>query len=213
MLPPTPFYLLRHGESEANLSGKAAGGGVDSPLTPRGEDQARALAEVVHDLKIKPSIIFSSSMQRARRTAELVNETLGLSHTVLERLEEHHVGDWEGQPWSEIGPKMKADINPPNGESYVQYAERVKTTLNPALSRTYETPPLIVAHGGTFYAIGRLYGWKITETQNCHLHRFDPYPDHAEFPWQVFEYNIRDFGLYERRSSYCPLSRTKGESL
>ena len=205
MIPQTSFYLIRHGESEANLAGKAAGGGVDSLLTSKGESQARDLAEVIEQLAIKPSVIFASPMKRALRTAEIINTHLKLPLTVLENLEEHHVGEWEGQPWSEIGPKMKSGIAPPNGESYEQYAMRVARTLTPVLNQTYESPPMIVAHGGTFHAIGRMYGWKITETKNCHLHRFDPHPDHAPFPFQVWEYNVAGIDLREIRSIYCPL--------
>lgn len=205
MIPLTSFYLIRHGESEANLAGKAAGGGVDSVLTPKGESQAYDLAEVIDQLAIKPSVIFSSPMKRAKRTAEIINEHLGLPLTILDNLEEHHVGAWEGQPWSVIGPKMKAGVAPPNGESYEQYAERVSKTLSPVLNAEYETPPMIVAHGGTFHSIGLMYQWKITETRNCHLHRFDPYPDHAPFPFQVWEYNVAGIDLREYRSVYCPL--------
>lgn len=205
MIPQTAFYLIRHGESEANLAGKAAGGGVDSPLTAKGESQAYDLADVIEHLSIKPSVIFSSPMKRAKRTAEIINTHLGLPMAVLNNLEEHHVGDWEGQPWSLIGQNMKDGITPPNGESYEDYAARVSKTLTPVLNEHYPTPPMIVAHGGTFHSIGRMYDWKMTGTKNCHLHRFDPYPEHAAFPFQVWEYNVAGIDLREMRSAYCPL--------
>ncbi len=203
MIPQTSFYLLRHGESEANLAGKAAGGGVDSLLTPKGESQARDLAEVIHNLGIKPSVIFASPMKRAKRTAEIVNEGLNLKLTIVDNLEEHHVGEWEGQPWGLIGPKMEAGEIPPGGENYDQYAERVGRVLTPLLERKYETPPLIVAHGGTFRAIGHLYNWEIRRVQNCHLHRFDPCPDLKAFPFRIFEYNVAGIDLRECKSSFC----------
>lgn len=205
MIPATAFYLLRHGESEANLRGVAAGGGVDTPLTVKGEGQAQALADLIEQLEIKPSVIFASPMQRARRTAEIVNTHLKLPMTIVEGLEEHHIGEWEGQPWSEIGPRFKNQETPPGGENYQQYWARVQKNLTPVLSRQYKTPPLIVAHGGTFYAIAALYGWKIDKIDNCHLHRFIPYPEHEKFPWQVWEYNIAGADLRECRSGYCPL--------
>lgn len=212
MIPQTSFYLLRHGESEANLAGKAAGGGVDSPLTSKGEEQARELAEFIEQLAVRPSIIFSSPMQRARRTAEIVNTHLNLPLQIIDNLEEHRIGTWEGQKWSEIGPRMKAGEIPPDGENYEQYAERVKRVLEPVLSQTFKTPPIIVAHGGTFGSIGRLYNWKITEVKNCHLHRFDPYPEHTSFPFQVWEYNVAGIDLRECRSSYCPLYKAGEKS-
>ncbi len=208
MIPQTSFYLLRHGESEANLAGKAAGGGVDSLLTPKGESQARDLAEVIHNLAVKPSMIFTSPMKRARRTAEIVNEGLNLPLTIEEHLEEHHVGEWEGQPWGIIGPKMIAGEIPPGGENYEQYAERVKRVLTPILEQQYETPPLIVAHGGTFRAIGHLYSWEIRRVQNCQLHRFDPSPDLTAFPFKVFEYNVAGIDLRECKSEFCSSNKS-----
>lgn len=205
MIPQTSFYLIRHGESEANLAGKAAGGGVDSSLTQTGIEQARALGDVIENLVIKPSQIFVSPMKRARHTAEIINTYLKLPVTIVENLEEHHVGEWEGQPWSMIGPRMKTGEAPPGGETYQQYADRVSKALTPVLSETYETPPMIVAHGGTFHSIGRMYNWKITETKNCHLHRFTPYPEHKKFPFQVWEYNVSGIDLRECRSPYCAL--------
>ncbi len=204
MIPAAAFYLIRHGESEANLAGKAAGGGVDSPLTVKGEEQASALADVIENLAVKPSAIFVSPMKRAIKTADIINTHLKLPVTVLDVFEVHHVGYWEGRPWSEIGPYMKAGINPPNGENYDQYAARVKRVLAPVLSQTFETPPLFVAHGGTFYMIGHLYGWKIRDVKNCHLHLFDPYPGHTAFPFRIKEYNVAGIDLRECRSSHCP---------
>ena len=205
MIPATEFYLLRHGESEANLAGVAAGGGVDSPLTVKGELQARSLADLIDQLAIKPSIIFSSPMKRARKTAEIINTKLGLDLRIAEGMEEHHVGEWEGKPWRDIGPRMKAGEIPPGGENYDQYAARVLKNITPILNRSYDAPPMIVAHGGTFRSLGHLYGWKISDTQNCHLHRFIPYPENSAFPWQVFEYNVYGDDLSEARSAYCPL--------
>ena len=207
MIPATAFYLLRHGESEANLAGVAAGGGVDSLLTSKGEEQALDLANVIDRLAIKPSAIFSSPMKRAYRTAEIVNRHLHLPIKIIEGLEEHRVGEWEGQPWSKIGPRFKAGEIPPGGETYEEYTSRVQRVLEPVLTQSYKTPPLIVAHGGTFQSIGRIYNWKITDVKNCHLHKFDPYADHQAFPWQVWEYNVGGIELRECRSGYCPLSK------
>ena len=207
MLPKASFYLLRHGESEANVAGVAAGGGSDSALTPRGQQQAETLATVIDRLAVRPSRIYASPMQRALNTAKIVNEKLGLPITIVDTLYEHHVGDWEGKPWGEIGPKLKAGEKPPGGESNEQYTARVRDALYPVLSETHETPPLIVAHGGTFYSLARLYDWEITDIRNCHLHRFEPHDAAHPFPFQVFEYTADENGLIEQRSVFCPLGR------
>lgn len=204
MIPATAFYLSRHGESEANQAGIAAGGGVDSPLTSKGEEQARDLANIIDCLAIKPSVIFASPMKRALRTAEIVNTHLRLPLHIVEGLEEHHIGDWEGQPWSKIGPRMIAGEIPPNGENYEQYDARVQRVLTPLLSQPYETPPLIVAHGGTFHSLWRLYGLESHTVKNCHLHRLEPLALNPAFPWKVLEYNVGGIELREIHSQHCP---------
>lgn len=208
MIPATSFYLLRHGESEANLNGVAAGGGVDSPLTDTGRQQARTLARVIDQLDIKPSMIFASPMKRAQETARIVNEVLDLPFQTVSHLEEHHIGDWEGQDWNKIRPLLHEGHIPPNGEGYEEYAHRVQRVLTPILERHYTAPPLIVAHGGTFHSIGLLYQWKIVAVRNCHLHRFDPHPYHASIPWKVWEFNPDADNLQQTQAVFCPTIET-----
>lgn len=61
-------YLVRHGETAWTLTAQHTGR-TDLPLTEQGERQARALSASLAALSIDR--ILSSSLQRARRTAEL----------------------------------------------------------------------------------------------------------------------------------------------
>ncbi|MFA7275401.1 MAG: histidine phosphatase family protein [Pseudobdellovibrionaceae bacterium] len=180
-----PFYLLRHGETEANVRQVAAGGGLDTPLTENGIHQARTLASLSHILEPKPTRIYHSSMSRARDTAALVNEALGLDMVEKDNLKEHIFGEWENVDWSIIKTMIDQKKEPPGGETYHEFALRVRDAINAIISETHEAPPLIVAHGGLFHAIGRLYGRPHSHVSNCELHYFEP--DHAakEFPWRV----------------------------
>ena len=58
MLPAKPFYMIRHGQTEANRDCIMAGS-LDSPLTDtgRGRGQARHVQDVVQTLESKPSLI------------------------------------------------------------------------------------------------------------------------------------------------------------
>jgi broad specificity phosphatase PhoE len=62
------LYLIRHGETAWSLSGQHTGL-TDIPLTEQGERDARKLAERLGAVKF--SCVFTSPLQRARRTAEL----------------------------------------------------------------------------------------------------------------------------------------------
>lgn len=211
MIPAQAFYLLRHGESEANVLNVAAGGGVNSPLTLAGKTQADKLAPFMTSLVIKPSRIFHSPQIRAKETAERVNKFMNLSMTEIPLLHEHSLGGWEGQSWEIIKPKIYANETAPGGESRSDFAKRIKGVMDEIMAEDHGAPPLIVAHGGTFHAIGKLYEWKFGPMANCQLHLFTPDPSHEVFPWQIDQFDIFGPELKQTRSEYCP--RARSESL
>ncbi len=185
ILPQKSFYLLRHGQSEANVRNAVAGGNLDSPLTDLGIQQARDLANTVHHLAVKPSRIYHSSLSRAADTARLVNESLNLDMIEMDNLREHVFGDWENTHWPTIKERVDQGMEPPNGETYLEFAMRIKTALHEIMVTDHPTPPLLVAHGGVFHAIARLYGQKFGEVGNCVLHYFEPTPLDKPFPWAI----------------------------
>jgi broad specificity phosphatase PhoE len=63
--------LMRHARSKANEDGVIAGGNEDVPLVDEGIKAARQLGL---DMRIDPAtVVFAGSLQRQRRTAELVS--------------------------------------------------------------------------------------------------------------------------------------------
>lgn len=72
------LVLLRHGESTANAAGRFTGR-WDVALSPGGVRQAAVAAELLHGSGWQPGIVFSSPLQRASRTADLVLDVLYLS--------------------------------------------------------------------------------------------------------------------------------------
>jgi broad specificity phosphatase PhoE len=82
------IYIARHGETGWTVSGQDTGL-TDLPLTPQGERNARALAEQLDGLTF--SKVFTSPLQRARRTCELTEKSNRLSpveHPVSESVVE-----------------------------------------------------------------------------------------------------------------------------
>lgn len=204
MLPSRPFYMIRHGQSEANEANLTAGGGLDSPLTRLGEQQAQTLSEYIHKLEIKPSQIFASPMIRAHKTATLINEKLEISHTVVKHLHEMHFGDWEGVPWDDIVPFLDQGQIAPNGESNEVFSLRIKNCITETLTQCHEDEvPMLVAHGGLFYAIGLMYGHDINHVQNCHLHLFEPHDECLPFPWKVWQFDIENDNLVKKTAPFC----------
>lgn len=91
--------LLRHGQSTWNVAGRWQGQ-EDPPLTVHGEAQAVAAASAIRDRQVLdplPSTVWSSDLQRAVRTADVMADAWGgASVKVLPDLRERHAGPWEG---------------------------------------------------------------------------------------------------------------------
>jgi|TARA_R110002126_G_scaffold13118_3_gene56630 broad specificity phosphatase PhoE len=192
MITHKPFYLLRHGLSEANKSHMTAGGMIDSPLAEEGHAQALAVARILELEKPQISRIFHSPMQRAHKTATLANTHIQLEMEAIETLHEILLGDWEGLPWAEVEPFFNERVSPPNGEDETQHVARVRATIDSILTLELEAPPLIVAHGGTFHAIGLAYGYAMQRINNCHLHYFEPWPENQNMPWKLTAFDLND---------------------
>ena len=187
MLPAKPFYMIRHGQTEANLAGILQGQS-ESPLTALGIEQARGVQPVLRVLDIKPSVIVHSPLSRARDTAVILNEVLNLPLYEEPGVAEKDLGDWVGRSYGECGDALASHSSPPNGETPDAFFSRVQQGLK-AILKTYDSPPLIVSHGGVFQALGGIYGLSgVGVMQNCCLYEFQPAPKKAPFPWDVSSY-------------------------
>ena len=90
-------YLARHGETAWTISRQHTGR-TDLPLTAQGEAEARRLGERLDGLKF--AAVFTSPLQRARRTCELAG--FGSAATVEPDILEWNYGAYEGRTSAEI---------------------------------------------------------------------------------------------------------------
>lgn len=189
MIPVRHFYMIRHGETEANAA-RIMAGSLDSPLTARGRDQARAARDLIGALTLKPALIIHSHLSRARETARIINEALHVQMREDPDYAEIQVGEWEGVSYDLIPDDWD---NAPGGETGNQFRRRVTRAKKRALTES-ESPPLIVCHGGVFHGFGRLYGIASPPLfRNCHLYEFLPAENNgASFPWQAWHYDHDD---------------------
>ncbi|MEM1298603.1 MAG: histidine phosphatase family protein [Pseudomonadota bacterium] len=143
-----PFYFLRHGETTWNAAAQVQGQ-MNSPLSDKGKAQAVAAGEALKGEPIER--IIASPLDRAFHTAQAVAQHHGLEIETDPELMECHLGDWQDTP---RGPHLKdyfrGECDPPNGETYVQFRERVWGAMQRAVARGPNT--LIVAHGGLWIA-------------------------------------------------------------
>ncbi len=129
------LVLLRHGESQWNLENRFTGW-VDVPLSPKGEEEARAAGRKLAGMRF--DCAFASVLKRAIDTMDIVLGSLGQTQIPIvkdEALNERRYGDLQGLNKAETAAKYgdqqvklwrrSYDIRPPGGESLKDTAERV----------------------------------------------------------------------------------------
>ena len=161
-MTPTRIILLRHGETAWNLEGRYQGH-LDSPLTPRGESQARALARRLAGVEF--AALYSSDLGRASRTAVVISQSTNHEVRPDPRLRERHLGIFQGLLKSEIKQKLAGEYRlfktagpdhaMPDGESPRQSAERSLACLEELARQHPGETIVVVAHGGTISALLR----------------------------------------------------------
>jgi probable phosphoglycerate mutase len=143
------IWLVRHGETTANAA-NVLSGWSDVPLTPKGEDQARALKPLLAGHRFDG--VWSSDLRRAIATAELAT---GAAPRTDARLREMCFGEFEARPWAEIDALLREDLlafvsfSAPGGEDLVAFKARVIDFAN----RLDPGRHLVFTHGGAIRAL------------------------------------------------------------
>ncbi len=157
--------LLRHGESQWNLENRFTGW-VDVPLSPKGEEEAKAAGEKLKGYTFARA--FTSVLKRANETLNIVLDIIGQSSIPIEydqALNERHYGDLQGLNKAETAKKFgdaqvkiwrrSFDVNPPNGESLKDTAARVipywEKNIFPAVLKGENI--IIAAHGNSLRSL------------------------------------------------------------
>lgn len=143
-------------------------GQLDTPLTDAGRAEAEAAAAELSSWPI--GTVISSDLERARDTAALLSEALGLEFTTDARLRETDLGDWSGEAHAEVdavfpGQRSHWRLNPtwapPNGETRLEVSDRSAEVVDALMaSDAWDSGSvMLVAHGGTIAALtSRLLG-------------------------------------------------------
>lgn len=150
----TVLWLARHGQTDWNASGRWQGQS-EVPLNAQGRAQAAALAARLNGTPFEA--VYSSDLQRARVTAEIIAQRLGLPLRCDGRLREINHGQWEGLLGSEIPARFPVEWQArerdplhtpsPGGESPVQVAARVWAAADDIARAHPAGPVLIISHG------------------------------------------------------------------
>jgi len=150
----TRLIIVRHGETEWNLESRFQGH-LDSRLSKLGIRQAKAIAKALSGSTY--DVIYSSDLERARHTAEIIAAGLNMEVRTEAELREINMGLMQGLKRDEFILKYPEVIKNfhadplyiiPGGESKQQFSDRImKALLNITGKHLYQTI-LLVAHGG-----------------------------------------------------------------
>ena len=185
----THVFLVRHGQSRGNAEGRF-GGHTDTPLSPRGRNQAKAAAEAL--VKESLTAIYASDLARSLETALPLAKLTNLQIKAASEFRERSVGVMEGLTFEEAAaqhPEQYAALLQRDfehvllgGESYRQTLDRAARKLDEAIEANRGGRIAIFTHTGTIcilalHLMGALDAPELKpvwiHSSNCGISRFD----------------------------------------
>jgi broad specificity phosphatase PhoE len=158
-LTKTVIGLLRHGQTNWNIDFRLQGV-TDIPLNETGIEQAKVAGAVLASAVERGDswdLILSSPLSRARDTAVMVGEAIGLSGVSIEDLLlERSFGEAEGLSHEEWKSKYSDTNHVPGGESLEQLEARSWILLQRLLDHHEGKRVLTVSHGALIRTLLRL---------------------------------------------------------
>ena len=185
-IPLIPFYFIRHGQTDWNAK-EMWQGWTDIPLNETGHAQAHSAVSILSGKGI--TRIVSSPLIRAHKTAEIINEHFRVPLQLIEGLKECSLGILEGmvKDKSLASKGLHYVALAGKGEHADEFKLRIANALHDALDPQNTT--LIVAHGGVYWAIMEMIGFKDQRSHNCVPYLFVP-PKDNQSSWTVHPLDI-----------------------
>ena len=166
----THILLLRHGQTDANASGKLQGH-QPTPLNLNGIRQANLLAERMAAHSPPVELIISSDLPRATETAAPIASACGLGMKVDAMWRERSFGLLEGKPVvdKKLWEVAAGELDLPGAEPSAEMRERIRQAL---LSIPHDYPNkhvvAVVTHGGPIRSVLKMLAEGILETTRGH---------------------------------------------
>jgi len=167
------ILLVRHPETDANVSGRFVGRG-DSPYTSEGRLQRARLPLKI--ARFSPQTVWSSPLRRALSPARSAARVAGVGLVIDGRLVELDFGEAEGMTLEQVAEagmpfnyRHRELPVAPSGESRADIERRVASFADELLS--VGGRHAVVTHGGVFRAaLVRLLGLSSTDIWAFHIH-------------------------------------------
>jgi len=169
--------VIRHSLTIANEQGLLMGSRLNSPLSKKGVELARAKAISLKADGFIPERVYTSKLLRTQQTANIILEELGLKVEIieLEGLNERDFGIYDGKPIQELLDGFdEHGSNPPTVETVEHFVTRVVACLEQIKGES-NTSTLIVTHNNTTNAMkaalfdpkNLLRYWETNDAEYC----------------------------------------------
>ena len=171
----TRIVLVRHGQTEFNREDRWQGSGSDAPLNDAGREEALQLATVLLERYAgRVAAVYTSDLERARETARIVADRLGVEVVVEPALRELSHGRWEGLTHEEVVTRWPTEhaeyqadpyhVRRGGGDSYQDLEARVWPALERLAERHHGERIVAVSHGGPIrLALSRILHKPLTD--------------------------------------------------
>jgi broad specificity phosphatase PhoE len=151
-------FFIRHAETD--MAGTFCGHS-DPPINTRGRQQIQELIRALNSEVIE--CVFTSDLERAVSTAEMLAGALGVPCIKKPNLREIYFGSWEGLTWEQIQERDEAyarrwtesypGLPAQGGESFADFQTRVGSEVSKILNDTDWRQVAVVTHGGVMRVV------------------------------------------------------------
>ena len=168
----TSLLLIRHGQSTWNAEGRWQGQ-ADPPLSETGRRQAAEATPAIGAV----DAVFSSTLERARDTAEIIAESIGVGPVIaMTDFMERNAGEWQGLTRAQIEEQypgyLETRRRPPSWEPDEALRERALRGIGRILDAIGEGDAVVVTHGGLIYEVEASFGAEFDRMANLAARRF-----------------------------------------
>lgn len=149
------LWLVRHGETEANVAGLYSGH-APTPLTERGIAQAQSLSGLLRNVPFDN--VLCSELERARHTTQLILAEREVPVRNMPELNEMFFGDWEMRHHRDLAREDAENYavwcndwqnaTPTNGEGFQAFSQRVERFIAQLADYKDSQNLLVVSHQG-----------------------------------------------------------------
>ena len=174
------LFLVRHGQSEANLHSYYTGQ-CDVPLTDLGREQAKEAGRKIANVSFDK--VYTSDLCRASETCKIAIPGYEAEKTAL--LREYDVGTIQGCPYGGLklaqpdDPQKAPDYTPYGGEDAWMVRARARNFFSSLEGKDYEYVAAFTHKGFIYAALREIFGTRfnndtvMTDNASVHVFEFD----------------------------------------